>query len=116
MFALARRLPGALRSQAAHRYTPEPRDDLFELTGKTLGIVGFGDVGQALARRARGIGMRVIAVRRSPGGTPVARAPLPELGLDPLADSDLARSDGARGRNPGTRPAGRPAAATPTWL
>ena len=90
MFALARRLPGALRSQAARRYAPEPRDDLFELTGKTLGIVGFGDVGQALARRARGIGMRVIAVRRSPGGTPVARAPLPELGLDPLADSDPA--------------------------
>ena len=90
MFALARRLPDALRSQAARRYAPEPRDDLVELSGKTLGIVGFGDVGQALARRARGIGMRVIALRRSPRGTPVARAPLPELGLDPLADSDLA--------------------------
>ena len=88
MFALARRLPGALRSQAARRYAPEARDDLVELTGKTVGIVGFGDVGQALARRARGIGMRVIALRRSPGRTTPANASLADLDLDPLAGSD----------------------------
>ncbi len=88
MFALARRLPGALRSQATRRYAPEPRDDLFELTGKTLGIVGFGDVGLALARRARGIGMRVIALRRSPEGSRAAPAPLADLALDPLAGAN----------------------------
>ena len=88
MFALARRLPGALRSQASRRYAPEPRDELFELAGQTLGIVGFGDVGQALARRARGIGMRVIAMRRRPRDAPEAHALIPELPLDPLADSD----------------------------
>ena len=88
MFALARRLPQAVRSQSARRYVPEPRDELFELTGKTLGIVGFGDVGQALARRARGIGMRVIAARRRPRGSPTAHALTPELWLDPLAGSE----------------------------
>ena len=31
-----------------------------ELAGKTLGIVGFGRIGRALARRAEGFGMRVI--------------------------------------------------------
>jgi len=30
-----------------------------ELTGKTLGIVGMGHVGQAVARRARGFGMKI---------------------------------------------------------
>jgi len=32
----------------------------FGLKGKTLGIIGFGRIGQAVARRARGFGMRVI--------------------------------------------------------
>jgi glyoxylate reductase len=31
-----------------------------EVTGKTLGIVGFGRIGQALARRARGFEMRIV--------------------------------------------------------
>jgi phosphoglycerate dehydrogenase-like enzyme len=38
-----------------------------ELEGRTLGIVGLGSVGSELARRARALGMRVIAVRRRPG-------------------------------------------------
>ena len=33
----------------------------FELGGKTLGIIGFGRIGQALGRMAKGIGMNVIA-------------------------------------------------------
>jgi D-3-phosphoglycerate dehydrogenase len=32
-----------------------------ELAGRTLGIVGFGRIGQAVARRARGFDMRVLA-------------------------------------------------------
>jgi phosphoglycerate dehydrogenase-like enzyme len=35
-----------------------------ELAGKTLGILGFGHIGQALARRAAAFDMRVCAVRR----------------------------------------------------
>jgi phosphoglycerate dehydrogenase-like enzyme len=38
-----------------------------ELAGKTLGILGYGRIGQALARRARAFDMAVCAVRREPG-------------------------------------------------
>ena len=35
-----------------------------ELTGKTLGILGFGHIGEALARRAAAFDMTVVAIRR----------------------------------------------------
>jgi phosphoglycerate dehydrogenase-like enzyme len=35
-----------------------------ELAGKTLGILGFGHIGEALAVRARAFGMKVCAIRR----------------------------------------------------
>ena len=35
-----------------------------ELAGKTLGILGFGHIGEALARRAQAFDMKVCAVRR----------------------------------------------------
>lgn len=38
---------------------------LSELAGKTLGIVGFGNIGKAVARIANAFGMRVIAFNRS---------------------------------------------------
>ncbi len=36
-----------------------------ELYGKTLGIVGFGSIGQAVAERAKPFGMEVIAINRT---------------------------------------------------
>jgi phosphoglycerate dehydrogenase-like enzyme len=33
--------------------------------GKTLGLIGYGAIGEAIARRARAFGMRVVVVRRS---------------------------------------------------
>jgi len=55
------------------------------LPGATLGIVGLGAIGSAIAVRARALGMKVLAVRRRPGrGAGVAdeewgRDRLPEL-------------------------------------
>ena len=37
-----------------------------ELAGKTLGILGFGHIGEALAKRARAFEMNVCAIRRQP--------------------------------------------------
>ena len=38
--------------------------DIVEVSGQTVGIVGYGDIGRACAARARALGMRVLAVRR----------------------------------------------------
>jgi phosphoglycerate dehydrogenase-like enzyme len=35
-----------------------------DLAGRTLGIVGYGDIGRAVAERAHRLGMRVLALRR----------------------------------------------------
>src|SRR5260370_38282524 len=40
-----------------------------ELNGKTLGILGYGRIGRAVARRAEGFGMRVLFTSRG-GGVP----------------------------------------------
>ena len=40
--------------------------DVEELRGKTLGIVGYGDIGKACARLANVYGMQIIALRRHP--------------------------------------------------
>ena len=37
-----------------------------ELYGRTLGVVGYGEIGKAAAERARAFGMRVLALRRRP--------------------------------------------------
>jgi D-3-phosphoglycerate dehydrogenase / 2-oxoglutarate reductase len=42
------------------------RDDGMQLTGKTLGLIGFGGIAAEVARIALGIGMRVLAWNRSP--------------------------------------------------
>lgn len=39
-----------------------------ELAGKTLGILGYGRIGQAVARRALAFDMDVLAIRRDPTG------------------------------------------------
>ena len=96
MFALARRLPAALASQAARRYAPEPRDDLFELTGKTDGHCGlrrrWTGPGAARARRWHA-GHRAASLAGQFAG--LTHPPLTDLALDPLADSDRWRSVGA---------------------
>jgi len=60
MLALTRNLPAADRD-LKHGVWPEAKSHGVELLGKTLGIVGLGRVGSAVAVRAASFGMRVIA-------------------------------------------------------
>jgi glyoxylate reductase len=56
-----------------------------ELTGSTLGIVGLGRIGQAVAQRARGFELRVLYAQRTPAET--------DLGEYRELDALLAESD-----------------------
>jgi phosphoglycerate dehydrogenase-like enzyme len=55
-----------IRNQAAGVWEPF---DVAEISGQTAGIVGYGDIGRAVAARLRPMGMRVLALRRTPGGS-----------------------------------------------
>jgi phosphoglycerate dehydrogenase-like enzyme len=65
------------------RMVPEP------LTGKTLGILGVGVIGQKVARIAAALGMRVIGTQRRPRPVPDVESVLPAERTDEV----LARSD-----------------------
>lgn len=67
MWAAAKGLAGMDRGMRAGRWL---RTDGVQLTGKTLGLVGFGGIASELARLALGAGMRVIAWNRSPRSVP----------------------------------------------
>ncbi|CAL5219435.1 g1265 [Coccomyxa viridis] len=64
-----------------------------ELRNKTMGIVGYGDIGQACARIARAFGMKIIAMRRSEKLSPEEeqaglKVYTPDKLNDLMADSD----------------------------
>jgi lactate dehydrogenase-like 2-hydroxyacid dehydrogenase len=67
MLAARRRLVEGDRLVRAQQWNGSWADSFLgeELTGSTLGIVGFGRIGQAVARRARGFDLRVLYNRRS---------------------------------------------------
>src|SRR6266498_367584 len=68
LLAIARRVVEGDRMVRAGAFAGWAPDLLVgrELKGKVLGIVGPGRIGRAVARRARGFGMTVIAFGRSP--------------------------------------------------
>jgi D-3-phosphoglycerate dehydrogenase len=58
----------------------------YRVAGKTLGIVGFGKIGRALAARAQGLGLRILAYAPSQAPEAVRAA-----GAEPVALAELAR-------------------------
>ena len=63
VFFFARDFRRLLRSQTAGIWDPF---DIVEVRGRTLGLVGYGDIGRAVASRARALGMHVLVMRRHP--------------------------------------------------
>src|SRR3546814_8931300 len=60
MLSLARQIPAADRSTQAGKWE-KSRFMGMELTGKTLGVIGCGNIGAIVADRAQGLKMHVIA-------------------------------------------------------
>ncbi|MFN8636484.1 MAG: D-2-hydroxyacid dehydrogenase [Chloroflexota bacterium] len=70
MLLFAYRFPSFLEAQRAHQWGISGQDQLRGLIGQTVGIVGLGNTGQALATRAQALGMRVLGYRRRAESVP----------------------------------------------
>ena len=69
MLALSCGLLDYSAQQRARRWKPVP---FTPLEGRTLLVVGFGRIGQCVARNAKALGMRVLALRGRPAPHPAA--------------------------------------------
>ena len=84
----AKDIPRLRRNQAAQAWAPFPME---RVEGQTLGIVGYGDIGRAVAARARALGIRVLAMKRH---APEATDPVVERYYSPAElHAMLAASD-----------------------
>jgi phosphoglycerate dehydrogenase-like enzyme len=63
----AKDIPRLRRDQEAGRWAPF---EMEMIEGQTVGIVGYGDIGRAVASRAHSVGMRIFATKRHPPAQP----------------------------------------------
>jgi phosphoglycerate dehydrogenase-like enzyme len=71
IFAFTRGVREAVLRQQEHLWSMrEIRGKLLELTGSVMGIIGFGTVGRALAKRAQVFDLRLIAIDLYPADKP----------------------------------------------
>jgi len=85
IFAFTRGIRDSVLHQQKHYWAiREIRSKMVELTGSTLGIIGFGTVGRCLAKRAQAFDMRIVAVDLYPTDKPEYISEL--RGMDRLGD------------------------------
>lgn len=63
MSYFAKDFPRLVRQKQSKNYE---KFCITELRGKTMGIIGYGDIGLACAKLASAYGMKVIGLRRNP--------------------------------------------------
>jgi D-3-phosphoglycerate dehydrogenase len=79
ILALDRRIPDNVIELRAGRWNKKEYSKARGLHGRTLGLLGFGHIGQEMARRAKGFGMRVLVwSRRFAGPSSEALTELPD--------------------------------------
>jgi phosphoglycerate dehydrogenase-like enzyme len=65
ILTFSRGLHRAIRQQLQHRWEIFMADEIY---GRTVGIVGLGEIGDRVAELCKSVGMRVIGTKRSPAG------------------------------------------------
>lgn len=88
LLAISHRLPWAMERARSGRFTPDGLEG-FDLQGKTLGVIGTGNIGVHVIRIACGFGMRVLGFDVKPRPQLEAEYDFTYVGMDDL----LARSD-----------------------
>lgn len=87
LLSQARRLPGLFAQVQRADWNPLPVRPIRRLQGQTLGIIGLGRIGKSVARKAQGLGLRVMA--HDPY---VDEATMSALGVTRAAREDLLRT------------------------
>jgi phosphoglycerate dehydrogenase-like enzyme len=68
ILALHKRLPAIHTAQRLASWDPTIAPD--QLAGKTVGVIGLGSIGSAVAHTLKALGLRVVATRRQIGAAP----------------------------------------------
>lgn len=89
LLACARNIPYYDRAVRTGKWTLNGGRPLYRVHDKTLGIIGFGKIGQRLAQKASSFGLKLLVHTTHPDDIPVQYAPVEFVSLDEL----LRRSD-----------------------
>ena len=67
MLALAKKIASMDRTLKSGKWIPWKSETMIgDLEGKTVGIIGYGRIGRELAKLCKALGMRILAVKRTP--------------------------------------------------
>ncbi len=102
LLALLRRIPEAVRNAERSTWDQSNAVRIGTLNDATVAVIGFGNIGRAVALRLRGCGARIVAVTRSGRADPLCDEAAPSTALHEV----LARSEAvvlALPLNPQTR-------------
>jgi len=89
LLGLNRNLHVVGRNQGVPKWDRSVADTMRDLQGKTLAVVGLGNIGTNIARLARAFGMRVVGCKRTPTPCPFADRVYPNTELVAmLAEAD----------------------------
>ncbi len=91
LLTFARGFHHQIRAQQRRAWRPLAREEIFELAGKTLLLIGVGAIGEAVAQVADALGMYVLGARRDPSQTVTGIAKMfgPAQLLEALPQADF---------------------------